>query len=463
MWAKLRGHALLIYRRIAKNPDVPLQPLPQYTRVLLDKLAPQGWWKRHLAAVQSNRVATARTRYVATRTRITDKVRAGGRLRVLFVVQSSSKWKCQTLFDLLRADERFEVLIGLSQPTLGSTATPRQLDAEMNVQRAFFTKRGCDVVDVYNPWIDGYADLQTLSPDIVFYPETWYQPPAHRPEVVARFALTYYIPYYVQEYGSLQTNCLLPIFQLYYRYIIQNEEWAAIFRAELAKAGHDLAGEIVGLGHPMLDLIRFAPETFDRAERLTVIYAPHWSVEIPGKEEPIKYATFEENGREILAYATRHPEIDWVFRPHPKLKSQLLNCTFMTADEVEAYYDAWSHLGLYSTGGGYEKVFDAAQVMITDCGSFLSEFGATGRPVIHLIAARNPLEPLPPSKRVFDTFYQVRDLEGLARTLQMVVEQRQDPLREKRLAALKASRLVGHAAGQQIHDAFVADFFQAGH
>ena len=450
-----------IWQRIRKNPDCPYLPLPDYGQVLLGKLAPRLAQCR-TDAVWNRRVDRARRGYAQTLARIRAKAQGGARIRVLFIVQSTSKWKCQALYDALKADARFEVRVGVSRSAgMYAPCTPREIAQQMEQTRAFFAARGCATVDVYDPRTNVYADLAPLGCDLVFLPESWYQPKRHRPDRLAAQALCYYIPYYAQDYGSLETNCLLPIFRLYYRYIIQNEEWASIFKTELAKAGRSRAGDIVGLGHPMLDLIPFRPDPPSAAQRLKVVYAPHWTVAVPGVEERFSFATFRENGREILAYARQHPEIDWVFRPHPNLKSQLLKCDFMTHDEVEAYYEAWRQIGTYSTGGGYETLFQEADALVTDCGSFLTEFGATGRPVIHLLSARNTLVALPPSKRVFDTYYQVRDLKGLYETFATVLERREDPLRTRRLAALAAGRLVGNNAAQAIHKALVEEFYGA--
>ena len=66
-------------------------------------------------------------------------------------------------------------------------------------------------------------------------------------------------------------------------------------------------------------------------EKKYVIYAPHWSID----DNRTNYATFEWNGKYILEYAKKHPEIKWIFKPHPSLKLRLETQKIMTNEEIE--------------------------------------------------------------------------------------------------------------------------------
>jgi hypothetical protein len=88
--------------------------------------------------------------------------------------------------------------------------------------------------------------------------------------------------------------------------------------------------------------------------------------------------------------------------------------------------------------------------MITDSGSFLPEYGSTGRPVIRLICFKNKHIPPKAAKNVYDTYYNVNNLEELHSTLKMVVEDGRDPNREKRIEAVKAAGLTERNASVNI-------------
>ena len=56
--------------------------------------------------------------------------------------------------------------------------------------------------------------------------------------------------------------------------------------------------------------------------------------------------------------------------------------------------------------------------MITDCGSFLTEFAATGQPIIRLVNPENK-QPYPP---LYDTYYNMHNNDELKATLRKVLE-----------------------------------------
>ena len=87
---------------------------------------------------------------------------------------------------------------------------------------------------------------------------------------------------------------------------------------------------------------------------------------------------------------------------------------------------------------------------MTDCCSFLTEYGATGKPIIHLLREDTGVVPLPPSKAVFDAFYQVHDLKEMFATFKTVLEDGLDPKRNERLVSGRAAQIVGVNASANI-------------
>ena len=79
--------------------------------------------------------------------------------------------------------------------------------------------------------------------------------------------------------------------------------------------------------------------------------------------------------------------------------------------------------------------------MITDCASFLTEYGCTGRPVIHLISSNSLYKPHPISARLYDTYYKARNWDELMGHFQSVVIDGDDYKRDVRLSALDSMQL----------------------
>ena len=75
------------------------------------------------------------------------------------------------------------------------------------------------------------------------------------------------------------------------------------------------------------------------------------------------------------------------------------------------------------------------------------------------MSKRNKLKPCTPSSKLFSTYYEVRSLEELYSSLEMILEKDMDPQRERRLAAVKEANLAGVNAAQRIMD-FLGQLFQ---
>lgn len=358
-------------------------------------------------------------------------------IRVLFIVSETSKWKAQSLYEELDRSSHFEPLIGLM----------RQLDTkEYCSDRNFFERLGDACCAVYDR--NGTEDAIVFAefrPDVVFYPEPWII--QHQLSVwnVSRFALTCYIPYSIEGFASERRNRQRSFHQLMFANFAWSRSFANYYRS--LDPWYERAGVVCGTGHTSLD-----PYYHERERKRGdfVIYAPHFSFAYGGHDVLLHQATFDWSGRAMLAYAKSHPEIKWVFKPHPRLRSQLVDVGFMSAEEVDDYYAEWESVGSACYDGDYSKRFLDSYAMITDCGSFLMEYSATGSPLIRLVPADLDVSPSPMAKELFETFYQVKTLPELYEVLDLVVLRREDPRQGARLAATENAQLTGNFAARRI-------------
>lgn len=378
---------------------------------------------------------------------IRKKVACGGKVKVLFIVTELAKWKAQSVFDVLRTSDLFEPYIGISKPDRcycsGQDAQILDFDACV----AFFRKKGMDVARFYDP-VSGQAKrIVAADADVIFYQQSWFDVKGQMPIDVCTHALCCYIPYYVPNYGDVRLDCQLPLHRMVYLHFMLNETWVGLYKQKTNKARR-YAGKIVGLGHPMLDSIVFDPE--GGASKQCVIYAPHWTINPNKTPGGLNYATFLWNGKEILSYAKQHREMNWVFKPHPNLAKILQYFAVMSNTEVEEYYNEWGGVGSVMLQGDYQGLFHQSSVMITDCGSFLTEYAATGKPIIHLVSSGNTHEPMAPSAELYSTYYQVHNLDEMYKIFREVLEERLDPKMAERHAAVRKAKLVGGNAGEAI-------------
>ena len=446
--------------RLFIDPNKPLpSPSPNPIGWAMLKFLP-GWYKKLHDWQMDRVVAKTRANYSRQLERIKDKFKRGEKIRVMFIVKEPAKWKTDSLFDEMLSSGHFEPVIGLTHPSVIYGVPPSTTARKMDDAKAWFESKGRACQKVYDAGKDRVLNLKPFHPDIVFYPEVWYDNKMHSPTVVSNFALTCYIPYFVPNYVIVKQDCLQEMHRLYWRHIVLNDDLVKLYST--ATKDRSMAGEFVGLGHTMFDTIaRSLGKPASDQYAHCVIYAPHWTFDHPGNSCSLHYSTFAQNGRMILEYAKQHPEMKWVFKPHPSLRDRLESSGFMTKEAVDGYYSEWERIGEVCLSGDYEQLFADSYAMITDCGSFLSEYGATKHPIIHLISSKNTERPPETIKRLYDTYYQAHDMDELKFWLVKVLENKEDPKREERQNALKKLGFCGQNSAKIIVR-YLSYFFQAG-
>lgn len=374
----------------------------------------------------------------------------GEKIRVLFIVSEIAKWKEQSLYELMEASGEFYPIVGLSawNNQGAHRLTSDEFQKVQILAEQFFDSLGdrhVRTVTVENG-VCVYHELSEFKPDIVFYTEQWGPCPRQHPWEVSRYALTCFLPYYVPDFGIIRIDCHQQVERLSDTYFCLGESWARTYRSAMRTISR--AARYVVTGHPALD--EFNRNQGRQPKENYVIYAPHFAYPHPKQLDFYLIGTFDWNGMQILEYAEAHPEIKWVFKPHPVLRRTLLETGVMTKDEIESYYNRWAKIAKVSTDSNYQELFLESRVMITDSGSFLPEYGSTGRPVIRLICARNRHIPPAAAKNVYDTYYNVNNIDEMFKTFKLVIENGQDPNRETRLEAVQKAGLCGVNASENI-------------
>lgn len=370
------------------------------------------------------------------------------KIRVLFIVSEIAKWKEQSLYEAMERSGEFYPIVGISAWNKQSGLNIDELESVHKRAEEFFDRMGDRHVRTVTIE-DGhkiYHDLSEFNPDIVFYTEQWSPCPKQHPFDVSRYALTCFLPYYVPDFGITQIDCHQQVERMSWTYFCLGESWAKLYRRSLLLTCH--SNKFVVTGHSALDVFY---EQRDRMPKVGyVIYAPHFAFPHPMQQEFYLIGTFEWSGMAMLKYAEAHPEIKWAFKPHPILRKLLSEFGVMSKAEVDDYYRRWERVGVACYDSDYQELFLESRVMITDSGSFLPEYGSTGRPVIRLMCDKNKHVPPKAAKDVYDTYYQVHNIDELHSVLKMVVEDGRDPNREIRLSAVSRAGLRSQNASDNI-------------
>ena len=361
-------------------------------------------------------------------------------IRVAFWCDDIAKWKCQTLFDLFLESENFEPFI-LATKNCASSATLNPM-SKVNVEKTYeyFNNKKMPVFYAYDIFNEKFIPICHFKPDIIFYQEPWYIPTNQGPVVASKFALTYYVPYFVANLDS-EIECNLRFHQYLYKHYVLNKTIYDFYAPKMRNGGKNLCIK----GHPQLDFY-YLTDHQERGKKY-VIYAPHWSI----ADKHCSYATFQWNGKFILEYAQKHPEINWVFKPHPNLKTSLVRQNLMNGEEVDIYWKEWESIGIVCETSDYNDIFAQSVAMITDCGSFLTEFLLTEQPVIHLVSETASAYNDSVNK-IVKTYYQVHNLVELETILDSVIVQKNDYKKQERLDIVAELGLKNNYASKNIID-----------
>lgn len=390
-------------------------------------------------------VCICKNRYKKIVERIRIRSKGGQKIRVIFMSDNVSKWKCQSVYSAMARSKLFD-------PQIAITMKPAEMRKEIaervkifSDRTAYFADIGDNVVLACDPEMGQYCDLNTFNPDIVFFEEPWLLPESQSVFNVSRYALTCYVPYSYEIGFDKKLVCMRKFHRLMWRIFANSDERVELY--EQFNRSFEMAGKAVSCGYPPLDYFN----NLELCEkRDLVIYAPHFSFHVDGQESMLNLGTFDWNGREILAYAKEHPEISWVFKPHPGLFDRLVGSGIMTLHEAMEYYEEWGKIGVVCYDGNYLKYFSKAKALVTDCGSFLVEFAPTKMPIIRMIPKNANWETTPAYQQLFSTYYTGHDWDELRTILNQVVVNGCDSNRELRITIAKELGLLGSNAGNRI-------------
>ena len=391
------------------------------------------------------RVVACRLRYAQQLRRIRRKPKEE-KIRVLFIVSEIAKWKCQTVYEEMRDAGIFEPIVGISAWNAQSMMTDDQLAEYYKKADSFFTGLGVKHVFTVKTHPRRISDLREFNPDVVIFNEQWGPCGDQLAEKISHFALTCFIPYYVPDYGVKGIDCEQHTEIFSHTYFTLNEFWSKYYRKLMPRLKN--VPRFVPVGHPALD--KTVRQFSRKPQKKLVIYAPHFAY--PGNKvsDWIYQGTFDWSGLAILDYARKHPEIKWAWKPHPLLPKALKKSGLMTQEEIDSYYKEWESIAEFSYDANYHEMFMESLAMITDSGSFLAEYGATGRPFIRLICSEDKKIVPEQSAKLWDTYYKVRNLDEMYSVFKVVLEDGLDPKGLQRLSAIEELGLVKNDAAKNI-------------
>jgi hypothetical protein len=377
--------------------------------------------------------------------RIRGEVVGGRPLTVGFMVNDRSKWNADSLTEEIRR-EGWNTQLYLCQGNIGNVGREERVSA-YQAEQAYFSQIDPGLIDLYDWKDDRVTPIEdVVKADVLFYQQPW----AMRdfPRRMAGRTLNAYMHYGFMMMANHGMHYHIGSFHSYlWRYFTQTEEH------RLLHLQHDPTAydRLVVTGYPKFDVYLSDPDSRvssvwpdpSRAD-FRVVYAPHHAL----GADNLGMSTFAWNHELMLELATKTPNTQWVYKPHPNLKYSTVRNNIMSRLEYTSYEAAWSSLpnAVVFDGGGYFDFFRSSDLLITDSGSFLAEYLPTGKPIIWLVSATtvgfNTV-----GLSLAEAYYRASSVAEIRELFSQIVQERKDPLQEVReLASRRLFPTAGKAA-----------------
>ena len=308
-------------------------------------------------------------------------------------------------------------------------------------------KNGIDFVYGYDKHNKEWIDLQKLFPDYIFF-QTPYDsqfPYIYSAAYVSLFAKICYVPYYgTLLYKGVVDKITHPV--NYFKYVSfyfvpHEEEQKALVNKFLGILRQD---QIVISGMPKIDYImNDLPNKSSEWKRglnsnvIRILWNTRWRT----NEGNCHFFDYKDY---FLNFTKVHPEVDFLFRPHP-----LSFHNFLKSGELsQAEYDDMiltynqSPNAKIDFSNDYRNTVLTTDIFVSDMSSILYEFFMTGKPVIytHRVDGFNDF-----ASKLAVGFYWVRNQNELNEKLLMLLhgDDPLKPIRQKLIKELLLNSRVG--------------------
>lgn len=306
---------------------------------------------------------------------IVHRLKQRDKINVVFMAMSVSMWRYQYLYDELRKNSRFNVSI-IILPCI--TYAKEQQDNDVQDLICYFKERGCEYILGEN------VDIKAkVKPDILFYPQP-YDGLFNKEHNFTNFknCLLCYYPYaFWSSTGSWSFN--LPFHNFAWKLFYST----TLHLTEAKKYALNKARNVEIVGYPNGDrfLLEEHTDVWKKQEckKKRIIWAPHFTIFSGG--------FLEQSNFLLIAYFMLEcskkfsDRVQFVFKPHPRLFTELCKHEEWGKEKAQEYYNEWSSgANTQLQTGDFIDLFMTSDAMIHDCSSFSVEYHYTRNPVMYI-------------------------------------------------------------------------------
>lgn len=307
------------------------------------------------------------------------RIRQKDKITVVFFASNVAMWRYQGLYDEMQRYPRFKTYIVFSPLKCFST---NELEDGFNGLRTYFKERNIEFFDFDLKKQEG-CHVETLEPDILFYPQPYYTIMTYKPHRYQRYgkALLGYYPYGLflsEPQGDFNED-------------MHNRAWRLFYPSEMHKKlakQYAAIGDknVVVTGYPNADnyLTSVFADVWKKQDKhkKRVIWAPHFTIYSDGWMNATCFLSLAEG---MLALADKYKDkIQFAFKPHPRLLSELYGHPKWGKVKADSYYREWALKdNCQLEKGAFVDLFRGSDAMVHDSGSFMIEYLYTKKPVMY--------------------------------------------------------------------------------
>lgn len=388
----------------------------------------------------AKQIETVHLRYKDLLLKLSQKIKKQ-KLKIIFLNTECEKWQYQSLYETFEKDNRFEVQVIISpiKKLLKKRKSFLNYIEQTEKCYQYFKNKKMNVAYGFDFENKKYIDLKTFSPDIIFYEQPWDIPDIQLPVNTSAYALTMYANYGAATTKGTNEYAGSPLFKEVFRYFLDNK-FIKPFLIEKGLKEECLveSGSLKNDGY--FRKIDESNIIWKTTHKKRIIWAPHFSF---FANSQLRYGTFDWNYKYMYEFAVSHPEFEFILKPHPRLRDEIVRHKIMTEEEMIEYFNGWNNLDnaqVYECGN-YIDMFRTSDVMITDCNSFLFEYMPTKKPLINLIN-KNSVGHIDIIEKLLYAYYQVDNIEDLQQIFKKIIFEDKDFKYDVRLDVLRKDMLM---------------------
>lgn len=367
------------------------------------------------------------TRYKYILSNIKKKVRNGIKIKVCFFVMFDSVFSAEPLFKQMLKEPMFDPFIVII-PDISRGED--HLIFSFNSTFCSLSKKYKKVYKGYDIKSKKIKNFQEKTDLICF--STPYEGITLKFFEINHFLkkdiLIFYINYAYSVLKYVRNVTKLDSYSLFWKVFVENK-----FNIKELKNYQYLKGKnAVISGYCKVDDL--SKQRIKNRKRKTIIIAPHHTV---SDWKPLKISNFLKYSKFFLKLPTLYPQIDFIFRPHPLLITQLKKTEIWGENKTQKYFNKMESYPnvIYSKGGDYFEMFINSDGIIHDCGSFLAEYLFTDNPTCYLLESEESIKKwfLPIGQKCLSVCYQAFKEKDIINFIENVIIKENDLKSKERI------------------------------